>query len=97
VSSTLKTLVVVAAGALGTLFGIGFLLTALLEVQGFGDRDSTPSAWRLVECGVGLAACVVIPAALWQRLLPGRAPIRAAALLLVAIGQLMILGISFKA
>jgi hypothetical protein len=96
VTTALKGVVVAAATAFGALFGIGFLIAALFEVQGFGDRDSTPSTAKLVEYGVGFAACVLIPVFLWRRLLPGSGPAWAIALALAAGGVLLILGLSLK-
>jgi hypothetical protein len=96
VTGTLKGLVVAAATALGALFGIGFLLAALFEVQGFGDRDSTPSTAKLVEYAVGFAACALIPAFLWRWLFPASGPAWAIALAIAAGGVLLILGLSLK-
>jgi hypothetical protein len=53
VKTAFRGVVVIAATVLGALFAIGFLISALFEVQGFGDRtarravgvsSSTPSA-----------------------------------------------------
>ena len=91
-----KGLIVAAATALGALIGIGFLLAALFEAQGFGDRDSTPRTAKLVEYGIGFAACVLIPAFLWRRLFPGSGPAWAIGLAIAAAGVLLILGLSLK-
>jgi hypothetical protein len=92
----LKGLVVAVATGLGALFGIGFMLAALFEVQGFGDRDSTPSAAKLVEYALGFAACAIVPGLLWQRLFPGSGPAWIVALAVAAVGVLLILGLSLK-
>jgi hypothetical protein len=92
----LKGLVVAAATALGALFGIGFLLAALFEVQGFGDRDSTPSTSKLIEYALGFAACVIVPGVLWRQFFPGSGPIFVLALVAAAAGVLLILGLSLK-
>ena len=87
---------VVAATVLGALFAVGFLISALFEAQGFGDRDSTPSGWRFVEYAVGFVACVVIPAVLWQALGPARGRVWPVAFGVAAVGVVVILGLSLK-
>lgn len=94
--TALKGVVVAAATALGVLFAIGFLLDALFEVQGFGDRDSTPSNAVLARDAVAVVACVLIPVFLWRRLFPGSGPAWAIALAIAAGGVLLILGLSLK-
>jgi hypothetical protein len=97
VTRAVKTIAAAAAAALGALFGIGFLLTALFELQGFGDRDSTPSGRRLVECAVGFVACILTPAILWRRLVPGNARAWPVALGVATAGVLLIAGLSLRA
>ncbi len=92
----LKGLVVAAATALGALFGIGFLLAALFEVQGFGDRDSTPSTAKLVEYAIGFAACAIVPGVLWRELFPESGPAWVVALAVAAAGVVLILGMSLR-
>ncbi len=61
---------IVAAG-LGALFGVGCLIAALFELQGFGaPRDSDPRALYLLSLGLGFAVCVAGPLALWRLLFP---------------------------
>jgi hypothetical protein len=97
VSRAARTIAATAATGLGALFGVGFLLTALPELQGFGDRDSTPSGRRLVECAVGFAACMFVPAILWRRLVPGSARGSLTALGVATAGVLLIAGLSLRA
>jgi hypothetical protein len=67
-----RVLVVAASVALGALFAIGFLISALFEVQGFGGpRDQGPRAGYLLELAIGVVACVGVPILLWRRLLGG--------------------------
>jgi hypothetical protein len=94
--TALKGFVVAAATALGALFAIGFVLDALFEVQGFGDRDSTPSNAVLARDAVAVVACVLIPVFLWRRLFPRSGPAWAIALAIAAGGVLLILGLSLK-
>ena len=91
----LKGLVVVVAAALGALFAVGVLLAALFEAQGFGrPRDTEPRAGYLLLLALGLAASLGVPAYLWGRLLPSRAPGWAFVAGVTAAGVLLILGIS---
>jgi hypothetical protein len=67
--------VVIAAAALGALFGVGCLVAALFELQGFGaPRDTDPRALYLLALGAGLALCVAGPLVLWRLLLPDSSP-----------------------
>jgi hypothetical protein len=89
--------VVGVAVALGALFAFGSVLAALLELQGFGDRDADPSAGYLLLLALGFAASVGIPLLLWRALLPGpSARALAGAALLATAGALLILGISLR-
>jgi hypothetical protein len=97
VSRAAGTIAAAAATVGGALFGIGFLLTALFELQGFGDRDSTPSGRRLVECAAGFVACMVPPAFLWRRLVPGYARAWPVALGVAEAAVLVIAGFSLRA
>jgi len=97
VKTAFRSVVVIATTVLGALFAIGFLISALFEAQGFGDRDSTPSGWRLVEYAVGFVACVVIPAVLWQTLGPARGRVWPNAFAVDTVGAVVILGLSLKA
>lgn len=69
---SVRVLVVTAAVALGALFAVGFLISALFELQGFGGpRDQGPRPGYLVELAIGFGACVGVPILLWRRLLGG--------------------------
>ena len=62
----------IAAGlvaiVLGVFFAIGFAIAILFELQGFGrPRDTDPRLWYVALLGLGLAACVAVPAWLWRR------------------------------
>lgn len=93
----LKGLVVAVAAALGGLFALGCLLAALFEVQGFGrPRDTDPRAGYLFLLALGLAACIVVPVALWRRLLPESAPAWPLALGVAVVGWIVILGLSLR-
>jgi hypothetical protein len=78
------------------LFAFGCMLAALFEVQGFGSRDSDPRTGYLVVLGAALVACVVIPAILWRRLVPGGAPSWLLTTVVALGGVLLILGISLR-
>lgn len=91
----LKSVVVALAVAGGALAGIGCLLAALFESQGFGGpRDQGPRLVYLIELAVAFVAAVVIPVLLWRRLFEG-APGWVVAGSLAAAGVVVILGISF--
>ena len=96
VTRPLKGIVVVAAASLCALFGVGFLLGALFEAQGFGRRSSEPREWYLALMAVGFVACVAVPVALWRRLLPGNAPAWAVGAVLAVLGVVLILGMSLR-
>jgi hypothetical protein len=97
VTTAVKGLVVAVASALGALFAIGCLLAALFEVQGFGrPRDTDPRAGYLFLLALGLAACVVVPVALWRRLLPDSAPAWPVAFGIAVVGWVIILGLSMR-
>jgi hypothetical protein len=84
--------VVVAGGALAA---VGFLFTALFEIQGFGGpRDQGPRAGYLVELSVAFVASVLIPVLVWRRLLDNGPGWIVASAVSVA-GVVVILGISF--
>ena len=71
---SVRYVVVIVAAGLGALFGVGCLIAALFELQGFGaPRDTDPRALYLLSLGLGFAVCVAGPLALW-RLLFRRAP-----------------------
>jgi hypothetical protein len=91
-----RTLVVIVAAGLGALFGVGCVVAALFELQGFGaPRDSDPRTLYLFSLGLGLAACVAVPLALWQLLLPERSPGWAlVAAPVVVIGVVWLLGLA---
>jgi hypothetical protein len=90
----LKYLVVASSVALGALFAVGCLLSALFEVQAFGGpRDQPPRTGYLLELAVGFAACVAIPTVLSRRLLHAGPGWLAAGATAVA-GALAILGLS---
>ena len=91
----LKVVAVGVAVALGALAGVGCLLAALFEVQGFGGpRDQGPRAGYLVELAVMFVAAVLIPVLLWRRLL-GSGPGLIVAGLVAVAGVVVILGLSF--
>lgn len=70
-----KAAVVVSTALLGALLGVGCVLAALFELQGFGTpRDTEPRRWYLASLGVGLVLCVAVPLGLWRLLLPQTAP-----------------------
>jgi branched-subunit amino acid ABC-type transport system permease component len=96
VTTAAKGVVVVVAVALGVLFALGSLLSALFEAQGFGDRDSDPRTWYLVAMGAAFVACVALPVALWRLLLPRSAPAFPLAAVVAAAGLVVILGISVR-
>jgi hypothetical protein len=73
--AAVKLIALLAVAALGALLGLGCLLAALFEVQGFGrPRDAQPRGWYVALLGLGLLACVAGPLALWRLLLPETAP-----------------------
>jgi hypothetical protein len=91
----LKVGVVGLAVGLGALAGMGSLLAALFEVQGFGGpRDQGPRLSYLVELAVAFVAAVLIPVLLWRRLL-GNGPGLILAGCVAVAGVVVILGISF--
>ena len=90
-----RSLVVALAVAAGALAGIGFLLAALFEIQGFGGpRDEGPRIGYLIELAGGFVAAVLIPVFLWRRLLES-GPGWVVAGIVAAGGVVVILGISF--
>ena len=79
----------------GMLAGIGCLLAALFEIQGFGGpRDEGPRVGYLIALAVAFVAATLIPVSLWRWLLDG-GPGWIAASLFAAVGVVVILGISF--
>jgi hypothetical protein len=91
----LKYVAVGLAVTLGALAGVGCLLAALFEVQGFGGpRDQGPRTGYLVELAVAFVAAVLIPVLLWRRLLGGGPGLIVAGCVAIA-GVLVILGLSF--
>jgi len=91
----LKVGAVGLAVGLGALAGVGCLLAALFEVQGFGGpRDQGPRVSYLVELAVTFVAAVLIPVLLWRRVLGGGPGLIVAGLVAVA-GVVVILGLSF--
>ena len=67
-----RVLTVVVGMAVGSLFAVGFLVAALFERDGFGDRDGDPSTGYLLALAVGMAASLALPLVLWRALLPAR-------------------------
>jgi len=67
-----RVLTVVVGMAVGSLFAVGFLVAALFERDGFGDRDGDPSTAYLLALAVGMAASLGLPLVLWRALLPAR-------------------------
>ena len=67
-----RVLTVVVGLAVGSLFAVGFLVAALFERDGFGDRDGDPSIGYLLALAVGLAVSLSLPLVLWRALLPAR-------------------------
>lgn len=65
-----KVAVVIAVAALGTLFALGSVMAAQFELQGFGDRDGTPSGSYLTLQAAALALSVSVPLLVWRWLLP---------------------------
>ena len=91
----LKVGAVALAVGLGALAGVGCLLAALFEVQGFGGpRDQGPRTGYLVELAVAFVASVLIPVFLWRRLL-GNGPGLILAGCVAVAGVVVILGLSF--
>ena len=91
----LKYVAVGVAVALGALAGVGCLLAALFEVQGFGGpRDQGPRFSYLVELAVVFVVAVLIPVFLWRRLL-GSGPGLSVAGCVAVAGVVVILGLSF--
>ena len=87
-----KVIVVLAASALGALLAAGCGLAALFELQGFGrPRDSDPRTLYVVALILGAAACVLVPLALWNVLLPDAAP--GAKIIVIVAGLLVVLGV----
>ena len=67
----IRVLTVVVGLALGARCGIGVLVGALFERDGFGDRDG-PSTANLLALAVGIVASFGLPLALRRMLSPGR-------------------------
>ena len=91
-----RVLTVVVGLALGALCGIGVLVAALFERDGFGDRDGEPSTAYLLALAVGLVASFGLPLALWRMLLPSRFswPAALTATVVAVAGVAWIVGIS---
>jgi hypothetical protein len=86
---------VVGVTALGALFAVGCVISALFEAQGFGDRDGNPSTSYLFLLALGFAACVAVPFWLGRVLLPEYAPAWPLAFVAAVAGALLVLGIGF--
>ena len=82
--------------ALGLLVATGCMIAALLELEGFGDRDGEPSGLYLLALAGGFAACVGVPVLVWRALLPRSAPAWALAVLPVGAVVLLVLGLGLR-
>lgn len=92
--AALRGVVVAGAAALGALFASGCLLAAHFEATGFTRRDAEPRFGYLALLALAFAASIVIPFALWRRLLPDAAPGWTLAAVVAVVGVVAILGMS---
>lgn len=95
-SVAVRIAVVVMSAAAGASAVVGFGLSLLFEVDGFGvPRDTPPRTGYLFGYGAGVLLGVVVPAVVAWRLLPsGRRWVLAVAAVLAAAVAAALLGIT---
>lgn len=93
-----RALALIVVAGLGGLFGVGAVIAALFEAQGFGREAADPRTGYLLALALAFAAGLGVPALLARWLFPQRAGRAAVAVLVVGVvGGVTLLGLSLSA